>query len=68
MVTNLYVYPIAIYVFVPSVFWENIPTAEFAKISAETAWWDIEKNSQIFNGEFHLPLYLPLWKAPKQEK
>ncbi len=33
----------AAYVFVPSVFGENIPTAEFGMISAETACWDIER-------------------------
>jgi hypothetical protein len=27
-------------------------------ISAETACWE---NSQIFNEDFYLPLYLPLW-------
>jgi hypothetical protein len=36
VVTNLSVYLVA-YVFVPSVFKENIPTAEFGMISAETA-------------------------------
>jgi hypothetical protein len=30
-------------VFVPSVFGENIPTAEFGMISAETGCWDIER-------------------------
>jgi hypothetical protein len=29
--------------------------------SAETACWGIERNSQIFNADFYLPLYLPLW-------
>jgi hypothetical protein len=43
VVTNLSVYPIAAYVFVPSVFGENISTAEFGIISAETACWDIER-------------------------
>jgi hypothetical protein len=33
---------LAAYVFVPSVFGENIPIAEFGMISAETACWDIE--------------------------
>jgi hypothetical protein len=28
---------------IPSVFGENIPTAEFGMISAETAYWDIER-------------------------
>jgi len=42
VVTNLSVY-LAAYVFDPSVFRENIPTAEFGMISAETAWWDIER-------------------------
>jgi hypothetical protein len=32
---------IAAFVFVPSVFGENIPAAEFEMISAETACWDI---------------------------
>jgi hypothetical protein len=36
----------------PSVFGENIPTAEFEMI---------RQNSQIFNEDFYLPLYLPLW-------
>jgi hypothetical protein len=31
------------FVFVPSVFGENIPTAEFGIISAETACWDIKR-------------------------
>jgi hypothetical protein len=39
---------------------ENIQTAEFGMISAETACWDIE-NSQIFNENFYLPLYLSPW-------
>ncbi len=30
-------------VFVPSVLGENIPTAEFGMVSAETACWDIER-------------------------
>jgi hypothetical protein len=43
VVTILSVYrTLADYVFVPSVFRENIPTAEFGMISAETASWDIE--------------------------
>jgi hypothetical protein len=37
-----YQYTQAAYVFVPSVFGENIPTAEFGMIWAETACWDIE--------------------------
>jgi hypothetical protein len=55
------------FVFVPSVFGENIPIAEFEIISAETACWDIE-NSQIFNENFYLPLYLPLWCQPMGRK
>jgi hypothetical protein len=43
VVTNLSVFPIADYVFVHSVFGGNIPTAEFGKISAETAGGDIER-------------------------
>jgi hypothetical protein len=34
---------LAAFVFVPSVFGENIPTAEFGMVSAETACWDIER-------------------------
>jgi hypothetical protein len=34
---------LAAFVFVPSVFRENIPTAEFGIIWAETACWDIER-------------------------
>ncbi len=30
-------------------------------ISAETPYWEIERKSQIFNEDFYLPLYLPLW-------
>jgi hypothetical protein len=41
MVTNLLVY-LAAYVFVSSVFGNNIPIAEFA-ISPATACWDIER-------------------------
>jgi hypothetical protein len=37
-------YSLAAYVFVPSVFGENIPTAKFGMISAEIACWDIERN------------------------
>jgi hypothetical protein len=33
---------LAAYAFVPSVFGENIPTAEFVMILAETACWDKE--------------------------
>jgi hypothetical protein len=36
-------YAHAAYVFVPSVFGENMPAAEFGIISAETACWDIER-------------------------
>jgi hypothetical protein len=46
---------LAAFVFVPSVFGENIPTAEFRMISSEIACWDIEKNSQIFNADFYSP-------------
>ncbi len=35
--------------------WENIPTAEFGMISAETG--TLKENSQIFNEDFYLPLY-----------
>jgi hypothetical protein len=38
-----YQYTRAAYVFVPFVFGDNIPTAEFEMISAETASWDIER-------------------------
>ncbi len=41
MVTNQCT--LAAYVFVPSFFRENIPTAEIGVISAETAGWDIER-------------------------
>ncbi len=39
----------------------NISTAEFLVISAETACREKIENSQIFNEDFYLPLYLPLW-------
>jgi hypothetical protein len=42
---NQLISTLAVIVFVPSVFRENIPTAEFGmiSISAETACWDIER-------------------------
>jgi hypothetical protein len=43
VVTILLVNPFCNYVFVPSILWEDIPTAEFGMISAETACWDIER-------------------------
>ncbi len=42
MVTNLSVYSIAAYVFVPSFLGENIPTAEFGMIAQKLSagqWW-----------------------------
>ncbi len=30
-------------------------------ISAETPCWEMTENSKIFNEDFYLPLYLPLW-------
>jgi hypothetical protein len=41
-----YQYTLAVYVFVPSVFGGNIPTAKFGMISAETACSDIERKQQ----------------------
>jgi hypothetical protein len=38
-----YLSVVAAYVFVPSVFGENILTAEFGMISAETASWDMKR-------------------------
>jgi hypothetical protein len=38
-----YQYILAVYVFAPSVFGENIPTAAIGMILAETACWDIER-------------------------
>jgi hypothetical protein len=49
---------LAAFIFVPSVFGENIPTAELG------IWNDIGRNcllGQIFNEDCYLPLYLPLW-------
>jgi hypothetical protein len=43
MATNLSVPYIVAFVFVPSVLGENIPTAEFGILSAETACWDKER-------------------------
>jgi hypothetical protein len=62
VVTNLSVY-LAAYVFVPFVFGENIPTAEFGMISTETACLlgHKKKTAKFFNEDFYLPLYLPLW-------
>jgi hypothetical protein len=39
---------LAAFVFVPSVFRENIPTAAFGMISKETACWEIERKWPIF--------------------
>jgi hypothetical protein len=38
-----YQYALAAYILVPSVFGENIPTAKFETILADTACWDIER-------------------------
>ncbi len=46
-----------------NIHYANIATAEFLVISAESTCWEIESNSQIFNGDFYLPLYLPLWRT-----
>ncbi len=43
------------------IFGEKFPTSEFWMISEETPCWEKERNSQIFNVDFCLPLYLPLW-------
>jgi hypothetical protein len=45
---RLYQNNLAAYAFVPSVFGENIPTAELGIISAETACWGIERKYQNF--------------------
>jgi hypothetical protein len=45
---NKLISTLAAVVFVPSVFGENIPTAEFGLISAETACWDIEREKPNF--------------------
>jgi hypothetical protein len=58
VVTNLS--DLAALVYIPFVFWEKFPTAEFRMISAETPCWEKKENSQIFNEDFFLPLYLPL--------
>jgi hypothetical protein len=42
-VNQLRKYTLAANIFVPFVLGENIPTAEFGMISAETAWWAIER-------------------------
>jgi hypothetical protein len=39
--------PLAAFVFVPSVLGENISTAEFGMISAETACWDKERKFRV---------------------
>ncbi len=39
----------------------QIATAYFLVIAAETTCWEIEENSPIFNEDFYLLLYLPLW-------
>jgi hypothetical protein len=63
MVTDLLINTVAAYVFVHSVLGENILTDEFGMISAETNCWDMKRNSQIFNKDFYLPLYLPLCRT-----
>jgi hypothetical protein len=45
----------AAFVFVPSVFGKS-----FQLLNFETSCWEIEKNSQMCNEDFYLPLYLPL--------
>jgi hypothetical protein len=39
---------VAVFVFVPSVFGENIPRAEFGMILEETTCWDIERKQPNF--------------------
>jgi hypothetical protein len=51
---------LAAYVLVPSVFGENISTTEFGIISQKLLAGTLKENSQIFNEDFYLPLYLPL--------
>jgi hypothetical protein len=42
---------------------ENIPPAEFRMILAKKLLArTLKENSQIFNEDIYLPLYLPLWK------
>ncbi len=48
-------------VFVPSVFGEKFPTAEFERYRQKLIAGKYEENSQMFNEDFYLPLYLPLW-------
>ncbi len=43
-----YQYTLAAYDSIPSIFGENIPTAEFGMISPETSCWDIEKKIAKF--------------------
>ncbi len=50
---------LAAYVFVPSVFGENIPLAEFRMIIAETLAGTWKEYSQMFNEGFCLLLYFP---------
>jgi hypothetical protein len=45
---NQLIRTLAAFVFVPSVFGENIPTYEFGLISAEIACWDIERKKSHF--------------------
>jgi hypothetical protein len=39
---------LAVFVFAPSVFGENVLTAEFGMISAETSCWEIERKIAKF--------------------
>jgi hypothetical protein len=51
---------LAAFIFVSSVFGENIPAAEFGTKSQKLLAGTWKENSQIFNDDFYLPLYLPL--------
>ncbi len=58
MHANHLISTLAAFVFVPSIFGENIPTAEFEMIAAETACWDTEIKYKIFNEDCYLLLLL----------
>ncbi len=51
---------LAAFVFVPSVFREKFPTAEFGMISQKLLTGKKKENSQMFNEDFYLPLTFPL--------
>jgi hypothetical protein len=55
---------IAAFVFVPSVFGEKFQQLNFVRYRQKLLARKKKENSHMFNEDFYLPLYLPLWFAP----